>query len=82
MAGLSSQLNRPMLDLSAVRPQVQGGATANSTSAAAYTQGSAVHLGPGGSGGQSILGHEAAHVLQQGGGSVNDINSAVGHYGR
>lgn len=80
MAGLSSQLNRPMLDLQA--PRVHS--TAPQTNAQAYATGSDIHFGAGAAGG-NVIPHEAWHVVQQragiGGASVAAANTAVGHYG-
>lgn len=81
MPGSSSMLGH---DLSAV--SAHSGAGSNAMGAAAYATGSDIHFGAGQSGagaasGKQLLGHELAHVVQQGSARPADIQAAVGHYG-
>lgn len=65
---------------------MQGGGQVAGLGAQAYTHGSDLHFGAGqyapGAGNSQLLGHELAHVVQQGGAPMPDINTAVGHYAR
>jgi len=89
MAGTSDQSKKPMAalagaDFSQVRAHTGAGASAASAGvgASAYATGKDIHFGaPGAGAGGGLLGHEAAHVIQQRAG-VADINAAVGHYAR
>lgn len=46
-----------------------------STAAHAYAQGNSIHLGPSG-GGQQMVGHEAAHVVQQVGAAAKPVGAS------